>query len=596
MASILQCIDLSKSYSAEVLLQGISVAIEEGDRVGLIGPNGAGKSTLLKLMAEVESLDEGEIRVQRNLDVIYTPQHVPYESTQTIEQILNQAWQVECPDYERSARMDRFLRELEIDADTALGTLSGGWQKRVQLIAALMQQPGLWLLDEPTNHLDLEAVLWLQGHIQRFAGTVVMISHDRYFLNEVANRIMEVNNCYAEGLLDTRGNYDQFLEQRDAYMHAQRQTQQSLDNQHRREQAWLARRPKARTTKSVSRIKRAADIADELKVVSQRNNEQRLGDVGFHASGRRSQDLIVADEIAQQFDDLLVFDKADVHLSAKDRLVILGKNGSGKSTLLDILAGTASPKQGKIKFGHELRIVRFSQDRSQLDQNATLKQVMCPDGDRVFYRERALHINAWLQMFLFRPEQLDQKIGDFSGGEQARILLSGMMLQEADVLILDEPTNDLDIPSIELLEQSLLEFNGAIVLVTHDRYLMEQVGTQFLAMQIGQVPRRVGSYRQWEDQRLSYEQVEESDSAQDDASAEQIEELTWEEQKELRGMEKRIHKAEEKLEMLSQELLKENVASDASLYQSANDAFLAQQARVDEMYTRWEALEERSSK
>ena len=286
-------------------------------------------------------------------------------------------------------------------------------------------------------------------------------------------------------------------------------------------------------------------------------------------------------------------------LSARDRLVVLGKNGGGKSTLLDVLAQDASPKSGKLKFAHELRIVRFSQDRSQLDHSKTLKQMICPEGDRVFYRERSLHINAWLQMFLFRPDQLDQRIGAFSGGEQARILLSRMMLQEADVLILDEPTNDLDIPSIELLENSLLEFDGAVVLVTHDRYLMEVVGSQFLAMEIGQTPRRVGSYRQWEDQQHGKGEqtasvIDTSQSATAEAEA-VAEALSWDEQKELRGMEKRIQKAEAKLEELSEQLASEALMRDIDAYQACNDEFQALQGEVEELYTRWQELEERSA-
>ena len=275
MASIVQCLEVSKSYSAEILLQGISFAVESGDRLGLIGPNGAGKSTLMKLLAGVEDVDEGEIRLQRGLEIIYTPQQHPYQDEQTVIDVLQSAWSVVVPDYEREARIDRYVRLLDLDADTTIGSLSGGWQKRVQLISGLMQEPDLWLLDEPTNHLDLEAVLWLQQQLHAFKGSLVLVSHDRYFLNEIANRIMEVNYCYAEGILDCKGNYDAFLEQREAYLHAQQQAQQSLDNQHRREQAWLARRPKARTTKSVSRIKRAAEIADELKTVSQRNQQRR---------------------------------------------------------------------------------------------------------------------------------------------------------------------------------------------------------------------------------------------------------------------------------------------------------------------------------
>ncbi len=607
MAAIIQLESVSKSFSAEPLLQDVTFNVQAGDRLGLIGPNGAGKSTLLKMMANLESPDAGELRRQRDAFMLYTAQQVPFDGSLSVYDTLQSAWEIDLEDYERDSRIDRYLRSLEIDPDVKLGSLSGGWQKRVHLISGLMHEPDCWLVDEPTNHLDLAAVLWLQEQLQQFRGTIVLISHDRYFLNEMATRIIDVNNCYRNGFLDVAGNYDAYLVGRDAYAAAQLQEQSSLANQNRREQEWLARRPKARGTKSVSRIKRAGELESDLKAVSARNVQRSIGDVSFQGSGRKSQDLIVATALKQQFGDLHVFHDLDLHLSAGNRMVILGRNGCGKTSLLNILAGDVEQKSGTVKRAHELRIVRFSQDRSQLNMKATLRSVMCPEGgDRVAYQGRDLHINAWLQMFLFRPDQLDQLIGSFSGGEQARILLSGMMLREADVLILDEPTNDLDIPAIELLEQSLIEFNGAIILVTHDRYLMENVATHFLALNIGEQPVRVGSYRQWEDQQrqkntksssnvVASDEVDYVEPALTEAKpAAKKSSLSWNEQKELRGMESKIEKAEAKLEALQASLHADEAGRDAKMFERISKEILEQQEKNDALYARWQDLESRN--
>lgn len=596
MAAVIQLETVSKSFSAEPLLEGISCTIQAGERVALIGPNGAGKSTLLQLMNGSLEPDGGELRRQKDLRHVYTAQKFTPTAGQSVGDWLAAAWQLELPPHQRTARSDRLLRALDIDTQQELAALSGGWQKRVQLIAGLMQEPECWLLDEPTNHLDLDAVLWLQDELLQFRGTLVVISHDRYFLNQVCDRVLDVNRCYPGGLLDCSGHYDDYLEQREATLQAQQREQASLANEHRREQAWLARRPKARTTKAVSRIKRAGHIAEDLAAVQQRNQQRSLAAPGFDGSGRRTQQLLLGDGLEQRYGELLVFRDLDLQLCAGERLVLLGANGSGKTTLLDLLAGDVEPVAGALKRAHELKTLRFSQDRSQLDQQATLKHIICPDSDQVVYRGRAIHINAWLQMFLFTAQQLDQRIRNFSGGEQARILLMRMMLQQADVLLLDEPTNDLDIPAIELLEQMLIDFEGAVVLVTHDRYLMEAVGSDFLALEPGATPRRVGSYRQWEQQQRREQPTAttDADTQTDRTSAEpESGSLSWEEQKELRGIEKRVLKAEADLEAISARLDAAANSQDSSEFVRLSKAFEDAQQAVEDLYTRWQELEER---
>ncbi len=347
------------------------------------------------------------------------------------------------------------------DAEQAVDSLSGGWRKRLSIARELIRGPDLLLLDEPTNHLDLEGILWLEKLLANAPFSFLLVSHDRYFLENATNRIVELSSAYADGYLSTNGTYSDFLVKREEYLGAQAARQQSLAGQVRREIEWLHRGAKARTTKAKGRIQQAGQLMQDLSDLKTRNAQSGAAKIDFVASNRQTRKMLAAKNVSKSFGGRQLFSGLDLVLSPGTKLGLLGPNGSGKSTLIRLLAGQDSPDAGEIWRAEQLRIVLFDQSRRQLDKSQTLRDALSPTGETVSYRGSSMHVTAWAARFLFRKEQLDLPVGDLSGGEQARVLIAQLMLQPADLLILDEPTNDLDISSLEVLEESLSDFPGA---------------------------------------------------------------------------------------------------------------------------------------
>ena len=360
-----------------------------------------------------------------------------------------------------------------------------------------MLEPDVLLMDEPTNHLDVEGILWLERLLRAEARAFLVVSHDRRFLEAVTSRMIEINRSYPTGVFEAKGHYSDFLEQRDAALQAQANYEASLANRVRREVEWLRRGPKARTTKAKSRIDSAGRLIEELNSADARKDQGTAG-INFTASGRRSKQLVEATQLCKSLGGRPIVKDLDLLLGPGQRLGLLGPNGSGKSTLLKLIAGTLKPDSGTITRADKLRVVTFEQHRESLDQSSSLRRSLAPHGDAVVYQDRSIHLVSWAKRFLFRPEQLDLPVSRLSGGEQARLLIARLMLQPADLLILDEPTNDLDIPTLDVLEDSLLEFPGALMLVTHDRWLLDRVSTILLAMDGTGQTEWFADYAQWE--------------------------------------------------------------------------------------------------
>src|SRR5574340_1235198 len=454
---LLSCESISKAYGVRTLFTDLSLALFDGDHVGLIGPNGSGKSTLLSILAGLEPPDRGTRTLRRHTRIGYVPQEPSFLTDHSIERVLQDTLAEEGLDpHEQGGRIARALSIGTFpDTEQTVDTLSGGWRKRLAIAQALLLEPDVLLMDEPTNHLDLEGILWLERLLKERAKAFLIISHDRRFLESVASRMVELNRCYPNGRFEARGRYSDFLEQRDAVLQAQADYQSSLANRVRREVEWLRRGPKARTTKAKGRIQTAGKLIDELEQAEARTAQSTV-DIDFSASGRKSKQLLVAQQVTKSFDGRPIVTDLDLLLGPGMRLGLLGPNGSGKTTLLQLLAGTLKPDKGTIVRAEGLRIVSFEQHRESLDQAATLRRALAPSGDAVIYQGRSIHLASWAKRLLFRPEQLDLPVSRLSGGEQARLLIARLMLQPADLLILDEPTNDLDIPSLDVLEDSLL--------------------------------------------------------------------------------------------------------------------------------------------
>ena len=599
---LLSCESISKSYGVKPLFRDLSLALCEGDHVGLVGPNGSGKSTLLKILAGLEDPDDGTRSARRQLRIGYVPQESVFPDGHTVEEVLAQVLIDEgLNPHEHGGRIAKALSLGEFTrADESTGVLSGGWKKRLAIARSLMMEPDVLLMDEPTNHLDLEGILWLERLLRNESQAFLVVSHDRRFLESIATRMLELNRCYPHGVFEAKGRYSDFLEQRDAALAAQADYQASLANRVRREVEWLRRGPKARTTKAKSRIDTAGQLIDELQEMESRQKQATAG-IDFSSSGRKSKQLIVTTGLSFSLGGKPIVSGLDLRLGPGQRLGLLGPNGSGKTTLLKLLAGQLKPDSGSVMHADKLRIVTFEQHRESLDQQATLRRALAPAGDAVVYQDRSVHIASWAKRFLFRPEQLDLPVSRLSGGEQARLLIARLMLQPTDVLILDEPTNDLDIPTLDVLEDSLLEFSGALVLVTHDRWLLDRVSTTLLALDGQGHAEWFADYAQWEAAQTRKtagkpSAASNSGDAADSRPMPKRKGLSYQDQREWDKIEGNIVKAEAALAACRAAVNDPSIVSDADALRTRYAALESAQDVVEQLYTRWAELEEKRAK
>jgi len=594
---------LSKRYGAAPLFQNISFTVSEADRIGVIGPNGSGKSTLLEMLLGRVKPDSGDVAIRKGTRLSYVAQISEFAAGVTIRGVMESAFErAAVPESERASRFAETLgragfAELEVQA----ATLSGGWRKRLAIAEALVQAPDILLLDEPTNHLDLAGIQWLETLLQNAPFACVVVSHDRYFLENVANEMVELNRIYEYGALRVQGNYSAFLEAKEAFLHAQKKRQESLENRVHTELEWLRRGPKARATKAKARIGKAQEMIGDLAEMKARNRTASA-EIDFSATNRKTKQLITLEGVSYGIGSRALF--KDIHFSVASgmRVGLVGPNGSGKTTLLRLLREEIKPESGKIRRAEGLRIVYFDQNR-ELDPDITLRRALAPDSDAVIYQERVIHVAAWAERFLFSAENLNQRVGRLSGGERARVLIAQLMLQPADVLLLDEPTNDLDIPTLEILEESLLEYSGALVLVTHDRFMLDRVSTVVLGLDGLGSAERFADYSQWEAwqrAQLSGRTLKlandgrrpRAESGESPAAAAR-KKLSYQEARELAAMERKIGDAEQELHAKRAALEDPTVTGDRIRLQNACTELDSAQKRVDALYARWGELEKK---
>lgn len=598
MDLLLACVGLSKAYGAQPLFDGISFSVHEGEKVGLIGASGCGKSTLLRIAAGLEERDAGQVNLKKGAKVGFVPQEPDLDLARSPMEIMCavlEAVEPGAPDYTALAKHRLHLAGFRA-WDAPSSNLSGGWRRRLAIACEIAKTPDLLLLDEPTNHLDLEAVVSLEEWLGSQSCAVLTVTHDRVFLENIADRVIELSRVFDAGLLDVRGGYSDYLEKREEVIHAQDQATASLANRVREEIAWLRRGPKARSTKQKARI---GSAHEQIAILGEREKRPTgaRAQMEFQATERRTKRLVWLEGVSKSYGDLRVLNGIDFELLRGTKCGLVGANGSGKSTLVRIVAGNLTPDSGTVDRVPGLRTVYIDQSRADITPGITLKRFWVDRGDHVVFGDRSMHASAWAKRFLFRAEQLDQELAKMSGGERARALLAKRMLEPADVLILDEPTNDLDIQAIEVLEQALEEFPGAVVVITHDRFLLERISTVVVGLAGGSavVCADTSQWRALLNDKPAASQKPAKPSTPPPAAEapadKKPKKLSYLEQREWDGMEKSIVDAERFLANTKARAEDPEIQSQASEVQSRYAALHAAEQKLEKLFARWAELE-----
>ncbi|MBF0360420.1 MAG: ABC-F family ATP-binding cassette domain-containing protein [Oligoflexia bacterium] len=613
---------LKKSFAARPLFEKLTFAIEKGERIGLIGPNGVGKSTLLRIIAGLDQADEGTISFERGLRIAYLEQIPKFNlnANATIESsIMEGAGDVH--DWQDQAKAEELISKLSIsyeksglDIKTPIVQLSGGWKKRVALARELLKHPDILLLDEPTNHLDVESIIWLEEMLARAPFATLTVTHDRLFLQKVSNRIIELDPKNPGGLLSVNGDYLDYLKLKEEIIATSERQEIKLKNTLRRETEWLLRGAKARTTKQQARIERAEELQKSVEEISARNVNAKVR-IDFQLAEKNPKKLIEAVGICKSYNNKLVIPPIDILITRKSRIGLLGVNGCGKTTLIRLLLDQESSDGGKLVHAEKLQVAWFEQNRDSLDPNLSILKTVCPNGDHVDYHGGKVHIKSYLSRFLFNQQQMEMPVGKLSGGEQGRVMIALLMLKPANMLVLDEPTNDLDMATLEILQEVLKEFEGAVILVTHDRYFLDQVTEQIYAFEKNSHGQKeimkfygLEQWQSWRDSSPSLSSSSAADPASNTPSSssntnsntninpninpnEKKKKLSFKEQRELQSMESTILEKESNLKKLTEESNDPKTISNGRRLSEIAIEMQKLQEEIDKLYARWAELE-----
>ena len=602
MKPLISIKNAGKSYGNHDLFTGLDFELNTGEKLGLIGGNGSGKSTLLQLAAKIIEPDEGAISVKNTATCLYVPQQDEPDGSSTVEQVIeNQLRAAGKSEADIPKHRNRALGTGGFsDGSVRAGTLSGGWKKRLCLVRAMACEPDVLLLDEPTNHLDITGILWLESRLREGSFSFIVVSHDRKFIDSTCGAVMEIGRQYPGGYFKSKGGYDRFSDEKKKLLAAQKKKESALANKMRREDQWLKQGPKARTSKARYRIDQAELLRSELEQVRRRNSSTASVDIDFSTTGRKTARLVEISGITKSLDGKELFRNLSLNLTKGTCTGIVGENGSGKSTLIDIIRKKTEPDTGKVKWTDNLKAACFEQYAETLDPDITLKEALSPTGkDSVVYNGRPIHIVSWAKKFLFSPETLEMPVKNFSGGEKAKIRIARIMLEPVDLLLFDEPTNDLDIPSLEVLEKSLLEFPGAVVLVSHDRYLLDHVADTLVYLDGRGGAKPVKSFNQIleekEKSRSGPDRPKTADGKKDTRkkTGKQKNGITFgfREKYELEHMEQNILAAEAEVARLEKRVQAPEVLDDPEKLNRLCEQLQQAKDEADRLYDRWETLE-----
>jgi ATP-binding cassette subfamily F protein uup len=626
----------SLAYGHHALLDHAAFQLDAGERVGLIGRNGAGKSSLLKVIAGTSKLDDGTVWRDPGARIVYVPQEPELDATHTVfeavaeglgklqqtlvdyHQVTHDMGQIDADidalmehmqtlqhdldaqnGWAAQSRVEAVLSRLNLDADALVSTLSGGWRKRVALGRALVAEPEVLLLDEPTNHLDLSAIEWLEDLLLGFNGSVLFITHDRRFLDKLATRITELDRGK---LTDFTGNFTQYQAKKEELLAVEETHSAKFDKFLAQEEVWIRQGIKARRTRNEGRVRRLEALRLERAA-----RRERQGNVKLNVdAGERSGKLIAElENVSKAYGDKVLIKNFSTRILRGDKIGLLGPNGIGKTTLLKLILGEIEADSGRIERGSKQSVAYFDQMREQLDEEATLADTISPGSDFVEIGNERKHVISYLEDFLFPPQRSRSPVKSLSGGERNRLLLARLFARPANILVLDEPTNDLDIDTLELLENLLQDFNGTLFLVSHDRAFLENTVTQVIAFEgNGQLTEFGGGYDDW--QRFTQKRVEDkkaSDSvktakvsqavtpASSPSNKPATTKLSFKEQKELESLPLEIEQLETEQAKIGEELVKPETYTNADLIKTLQARLSDIEASIETKLSRWTALE-----
>ncbi|MGE0155471.1 MAG: ATP-binding cassette domain-containing protein [Geobacter sp.] len=584
--------DISLAFGGPPLFDGVTLQIEPGDRLCLLGRNGTGKSTLLKLLAGELPPEGGEIIRQQGLKVALVSQDIPQDISGTVFEVVAQHphAQADSDQWQHEQQVERVLNRLHLDGEAQFATLSGGTKRRVLLARALVSNPDILLLDEPTNHLDIDTILWLEEFLARNITTCLFVTHDRAFARRLANRVAELDRGR---IFAFSCSYDQFVERREALLEAEVTRMALFDKKLAQEEAWIRQGIKARRTRNEGRVRALKALREEYR---QRRNRQGTATIRLQEAERSGKLVVEAEVVCFGYGDRPVISQLSTSIMRGDKIGIIGPNGSGKSTLLKLLLGELQPQSGTIRQGTKLEVLYMDQLREQLDPNKSVAENVGEGNDTLVIGGRSRHIIGYLQDFLFSPERARSPVSILSGGERNRLLLAKLFTRPANLLVLDEPTNDLDAETLELLEDLLVDYSGTLLLVSHDReFLNNVVGSTLAINPDGTVTETVGGYDDWlREQQTAAGSAAAAKPAAEKAKPqkERARKLSFKEERELEALPDRIAGLEAEQESIHATL------ADPEFYKSAGPEVSTLNARLEALdaellaaYGRWEELE-----
>ena len=597
MGLLISTKNLRKNVGDRDLFENLSIGIEDGQKIALIGPNGSGKSSLLRLLALQDQPDEGDVVHQKSLQFAFVEQQENFPENMSLLNFL-------VSELKRTHNFDEM--RAQINAATQLSIcgfekpeqeikeLSGGWRKRLAIALALASEPELLILDEPTNHMDWDGILWLEDLLLQFKGAFILVSHDRKVLEKCTNRIIEINPVYQNAYLAFDCKYEEFEDKKEEYIQGQISLQESLSNKARRELDWLRAGVKARTTKSRSRINEAHQLFDKLNQVKQRNlSGQKSSRIEIESTGRKTKKMLWCEDLVVGYEDKKLIDGLSLELGANTCMALVGNNGSGKTSFLKCLSGQSQAMAGEIHWAENLQIVYFDQKRESIDLEKNIVEFLGDGSDYVVFKDKSIHVASYASRFLFPNEKLHTKIKKMSGGEKARLILAKMLLRPADILILDEPTNDLDIDTISLLEDILLEFPGLVILVSHDRSFLDKLSHRTLALNGDGSFAIYADVAQWLKDRKKAEKnnVEAVFKEKKNKPKNKKIKLSFKEKHFLEGVEELILEKESVLEECKAKLEDPEITKDHEKINAVMLEMADLQKDLDETYAYWDEIE-----